>query len=151
MTTEIGPQIGSQAADFSLLNDQKQTIALNQLPATKGLLLAFIHGTWCSACVQTLFRLRQYEKMYLKEGFSVVAIAIDSPSALNIFRRSAQPVLGFPLLSDETETVHQNYGLYHIGAYLIIDHNLTIRGRFLDEKHQGWPGHFRIMEVMQAI
>lgn len=78
MATEMGPQIGSRAVDFTLLNDRKQSISLNQLPGDKGLLLTFIHGTWCSSCVQALFRLRQYEKIYAKEAFSVAIIAIDS-------------------------------------------------------------------------
>lgn len=151
MTTQTGLQTESHAVDFTLLNDQKQPVALHDLPGEKGLLLTFIHGTWCSSCVQTLYRLRQYEKIYAQEGFSVAAVAIDSPAALNVFRLSANPALSFPLLADEDEIIHKEYGLHHTGAYLVLDHNLTIRESFLDTNHQGWPGHFRILEAMRAL
>lgn len=151
MMNEIDPRIGSQAMDFTLLNDQEQPASLHDMVSEKGLLLTFIHGTWCVSCVQTLYRLRQYEKIYAQEGFFTAVVAIDSPSALNVFRLSAHPPLNIPLLSDENETVHHAYELHHVGAYLVLDHNLVICERFLDSNHQGWPGHFRILEAMRKI
>ena len=148
MYTRQGLSVGKRAPDFSLVDDRKQMVKLDNLMGRCGLILTFIHGTWCSACIQTIYRLRQYATVYMQNGFSIAVIASDSQSALNIFKLSAQPPVGFSLLDDKDGHVRQCYGLHQAGAYYIIDAEKTVREGFLDLGHLGWPGHSRILKAL---
>ena len=136
-------EVGDRAPDFSLIDDEKQIVKLDDLVRGCGLILTFIHGTWCSACIQTLYRLRQYAHLYMQKDFNVAVVASDSQSALHIFKLSSQPPVDFSLLDDEEGRVRGYYGLNQTGAYYIIDSKKIIREVFLDPAHQGWPGHSR--------
>jgi len=144
-----GLSVGNRAPDFSLIDDQKQIVKLDDLVSGCGLILTFIHGTWCSACIQTLYRLRQYARMYMQKDFTVAVVASDSQSALHIFKLSAHPPVDFSLLDDEDGRVRVCYSLHQAGAYYIIDSKKIIREVFLDTAHQGWPGHSRILKALE--
>ena len=150
MQQGIGPVVGLHAPDFTLRDEKNQSAPLKGIIGENGLLLAFIHGTWCSYCVQTLYRLRRHSAFYDQSGISLAVIAIDPPSALKVFKMSANPPLAYPLLADEDEQVHKLYGLEHIGAYIVIDVAGIVRSKFLDLDHHGWPGHARVLEAFAA-
>lgn len=151
MQQEIGPVVGLHAPEFTLHDEKNQSTPLKGIMGEKGLLLAFIHGTWCSHCVQTLYRLRRHSAFYEQAGIRLSVIAIDPPSALRVFKMSANPPLAYTLLADEDEQVHKLYELEHVGAYIVIDAAGIVRSKFLDFDHHGWPGHARVLEAFAVL
>jgi peroxiredoxin len=111
MTNKSVIEIGQPAPAFSVMNDEKACVHLVDLLQEQDLLLAFIHGTWCPHCVQTLYRLRRTAMTFANAGIGIAVVAIDAPAALNIFRKTAEPAISFTLLADEDESVHKTYGL----------------------------------------
>lgn len=102
--------VGHPAPDFTL-QARGRTYTLPQLLASQGLLLAFIHGTWCPACVDQLIRLRRRHRDYMNLNVQLAAIVGDQVAAVEAFEISAEPPLPFPLLADTDLTVSQTYGL----------------------------------------
>ena len=49
-------QVGQIAPNFIAIDDQKKQVSLTELIHHTHLLLAFIHGTWCPHCIQTIYR-----------------------------------------------------------------------------------------------
>jgi peroxiredoxin len=146
-----GLEIGQVVPDFSLPDYQANSVTLNDVLKHHGVLLTFIHGMWCPACIQTLYRLAQYADIYQAEGFGVAVIAHEQSGHLNVFKRSARPSVNYPLLADNEGTVRKRYHLTQIGAFFVIDQNKVVREKFLDVAHQGWPGHSRILTVMKRL
>lgn len=151
MAEELGPVVGEQVSDFTLPDDSSKPLSLQETMGAGGVLLTFIHGVWCSACVQAIYRLQRYANIYADQGVGVAIVAIDPPHRLSMFKLSARLPIAFPLLADEGREVHERYRLEQVGAYLLIDAAGVLRHKFLDLDHRGWPGHFSIQEAIQQM
>jgi peroxiredoxin len=143
-------EIGQPAPRFSATNDEKVCVHLPDLLQEHGLLLTFIHGTWCSHCVQTLYRLRRAAPVFTQAGIGIAVVAVDAPAVLRIFRQSASPAIAFPLLADEDENVHRTYGLVHASAYIALDQSGITRAVFPDPDHHSYPGHLPIIQALHT-
>lgn len=150
MTDQIMIEIGHSAPAFSLMSDEKNCVNLPDLLRGQDLLLAFIHGTWCPHCVQTLYRLRRAATTFSSAGIGIAVVAIDAPDALNIFRRTAEPSIPFVLLADEDEVAHKSYGLQHLSAYIALNNVGIVRAVFLDKDHHSYPGHTAIIQSLRS-
>ncbi|MBZ0277750.1 MAG: redoxin domain-containing protein [Anaerolineae bacterium] len=143
-------EIGQPAPHFSALNDDNVCVHLPDLLQENGLLLAFIHGTWCSHCVQTLYRMRRSASVFTQAGIGIAVVAVDAPATLRIFRQSAYPAIPFTLLADEDESVHGAYGLAHTSGYIALDQSGVIRAVFPDHDHHSYPGHLPIIQALRT-
>lgn len=146
---DIHLQIGQVAPHFSVVDDQKKPVHLEELTRHGNLLLAFIHGTWCPHCVQTIYRLRRAAATFAQEGIGIAVVAIDDPNTLSVFRQSAMPAIPFPLLADKDQAVHKAYHLEKMSAYIALDTSRMIRGLFLDADHHSYPGHSAIVQALR--
>ncbi|MDL1885505.1 redoxin domain-containing protein [Anaerolineae bacterium CFX8] len=147
-TVDIGLKVGQTAPHFSAVDDQKKPVHLEGLLENGKLLLAFIHGTWCPHCVQTIYRLRRAANTFAQEGIGIAVVAIDDPKTLGIFRQSAVPTIPFTLLADNDQSVHKAYHLEQVSAYIALDKAGIIRGVFIDADHHSYPGHAAIVQAL---
>ena len=149
MPEELGPVVGGTAVDFSLEDDSSHQIGMQQIVGENGVMLAFIHGTWCMGCVQTLYQLQRHAHTYEKEGVKIAVVSSDPPHRLNAFRRSAASNISFSLISDQKGALREQYNLHQASALLLIDKARTIQEKFVDPAHHRIPGHYKLLETVR--
>ncbi len=108
-------EIGQQAPDFTLFDDQMNPFTLSDLRGKKNVVLLFFPGAFTSVCTTELNTVNNDLDAYGSDT-QVVGISTDSPFALAEFRK----VHGFrfPLLSDHDAEVSAAYGAKY-------DHDFT--------------------------
>ena len=151
MSNQLGPRIDTVLTDFVLCDSAQLPIHLSDLLGEKGLLLAFIHGTWCPACVHTVRQLQRYTRQYASLGVRIAVVAADQPHRLDAFKRSAAINIDFPLLSDTDALLRRRYHLQEATAYFLIDDGQVLRSKYIDTDHQSLPGHARLMAELQTL
>jgi peroxiredoxin len=151
MSSLLGPVTGEILPDFVLCTSDQDTVRLVDLMGEKGMLLAFIHGTWCPACVHTVLQLQRYTRQYAGAGVRVAVVAADQAHRLDAFKRSAAISIDFPLLSDADSTLRHRLNLQEATAYLLVDSARELRGKYIDVDHLSLPGHYQLMGVLQTV
>lgn len=74
-----------KAPDIKLKALDGQTVQLYSLLKDGPVLINF-WATWCAPCKKEMIYLNEFEQKYKKDGFSVLAISIDSPKSLSQVR-----------------------------------------------------------------
>ena len=108
-------EIGQQAPDFTLFDDQMNPFTLSDHRGKKNVVLLFFPGAFTSVCTTELNTVSNDLDAYGSDT-QVVGVSTDSPFALAEFRK----VHGFrfPLLSDHDAEVSAAYGAKY-------DHDFT--------------------------
>jgi peroxiredoxin len=132
MTTTIGPAVGDHLVDFRLPDDSNALRTPETLAGEKGLLLVFVHGTWCASCVPTFYSLAKYAPVYQRDGVNVAIVTEDAPGTLATFKRSAPMPIDYALLSDSDETAHQDYKVGATRLWLLTDPDGVVRHKHID-------------------
>lgn len=102
--------VGSQAPDFTLMNQDRQPVTLS---AHRGnpVLLAFFPAAFSSVCQKELCTFRDSLARLEEVQAQVFGISVDSFFALKAFHD--QQRLTFPLLSDFNKQVIHTYGVFN--------------------------------------
>jgi peroxiredoxin len=98
--------------DFRLTNIDNQPIALAALRGARGLVLAFIHGTWCPYCIRQLKRLNAATPDLLAQGVGVACVTHDPLATVAAYQQTAQPPLRFTLLADSEPSLAHAYNVF---------------------------------------
>jgi mycoredoxin-dependent peroxiredoxin len=121
-------EVGQEAPDFSLRDQNGQTVELASFRGQKNVLLVFYPFAFSGTCTGELCQVRDELPRYQNDEVQVLAISIDSPFALKSFA-AAEGYL-FPLLADfwPHGAVAQKYGVFNDIA------GMANRGTFLIDK-----------------
>ncbi|MBS1587315.1 MAG: peroxiredoxin [Bacteroidetes bacterium] len=90
-------QIGQQAPDFTLRDNEKNKVSLSEQKG-KNVVLLFFPLAFTSTCTKELCYMRDNMAMYNNLDAQVYGISVDSLFSLNKFKQEQN--LNFPLLSD---------------------------------------------------
>jgi thioredoxin-dependent peroxiredoxin len=99
-----------KAPDFTLTNQQQQSVQLSQLLQQGRVLLYFYPKAMTPGCTVQACALRDSKTELAKKGVTVVGISTDSPARLAKFAQRDQ--LNFTLLADEDHKVADAYGVW---------------------------------------
>lgn len=147
---EIGPSVGHQIPEFQLQDEEGTIHHARDLRGSSGLLLIFVHGTWCASCVSTFYMLSKHTPIYHRHGINVAVLSADDPPALRNFKISAPKPINYTLLADADQGVHQQYNVGHAGLWLLADSSGVVRAKFVDETAHHPPPHSEILNAIQA-
>ena len=102
--------VGSQAPDFTLMNQDRKPVTLS---AQRGhpVVLAFFPAAFSSVCQKELCTFCDSLGRLNDCGAQVFGISVDTFFALKAFHDQQQ--LGFPLLSDFNKQVIRDYGVFN--------------------------------------
>ena len=96
----VGPAIGKQAPDISVVNTQEQAVNIKQLSSEQGLIILFFRSAdWCPFCKKHLIELNEHAEQFAKLGYGLAAISYDNTDILKTF--ADQKNISYPLLSDQ--------------------------------------------------
>ncbi len=99
-------QIGQQAPDFSLRDNQKNTVTLS-IQRGKNVVLLFFPLAFTSTCTKELCSVRDNIAFYNNTNAQVYGISVDSLFSLDKFKQEQN--LNFPLLSDFNKDASRAY------------------------------------------
>ena len=101
--------VGSKAPDFTLINTDRKEVSLKDFEG-KTLVINYFPAAFTSVCTKQLCSNRDELSFYNDIGVEVVAVSVDLPFSLNIFK--AQQNINFDLLSDFNKNMIRSYDMY---------------------------------------
>lgn len=107
MTTRLEP--GTTAPDFSLLNQDGESVSLADLRGEK-VILYFYPAAMTPGCTTQACDFRDSISSLQGAGYTVIGVSRDEPAKLASFRE--RDGLTFELLSDPDHAVHTAYGVW---------------------------------------
>src|SRR5467141_1303358 len=102
--------VGSKAPDFTLMNQDRQPVALSGLRG-KPVVLAFFPAAFSSVCTKELCTFRDSLATLNQAAAQVYGISVDTFFTLKAFHDSEK--LTFPLLSDFNKDTIRDYGVFN--------------------------------------
>src|SRR5580704_798446 len=99
-------QIGQQAPDFTLRDNEKNKVTLSEQRG-KNVLLLFFPLAFTSTCTKELCMMRDNIATYNNLNAQIYGISVDSLFSLDKFKKEQN--LNFPLLSDFNKVVSRAY------------------------------------------
>ena len=106
-------EVGSQAPDFTLRDQNNEEVTLSSFRGTKNVLVVFYPLAFSGVCTGELSQLRDDLDQFQNEDVQVVAASVDSVHTLKAW--SEQQGYQFPLLTDfwPHGRVAEDYGVFN--------------------------------------
>jgi peroxiredoxin len=135
----MAPEIGTEAPDFTLKNQDNQDVTLSSFRGDRNVLIVFYPFAFSGTCTGELTAVRDDLADFQNDDLQILAVSVDHPYTLKAW--AAAEGYTFPLLSDfwPHGAVAQAYGVFqeHRG--------MALRGTFLVDT----AGVIRFAEVNQ--
>lgn len=154
--------LNEKAPDFKLLDTDLRLRSLSEFVARgRYVVLVFFPGAFTSVCTKELCTFRDRMSMLNKLDAEVIAISVDSPFALRVFKELNK--LNFTLLSDYNREVIELYDvvLPQLGnlplrklakrAIIIIDPKNLVRYRWVSEDPGVEPNYDEIEDILRKL
>jgi peroxiredoxin len=124
--------VGEAAPHFTLPKSNGDVISLANCLLPNGVLVAFIHSTWCPECMRRVMSLRRTYWYVQRTNVNILLVTGQSQNSLNTFLISPESQMPFPVVSDESGEVFAQYGLdesqlHETRASFLIDRNGMIK------------------------
>jgi glutaredoxin-dependent peroxiredoxin len=150
--------VGSQAPDFTLKNQDRQPVTLSEQRGAP-VVLVFFPAAFSSVCQKELCTFRDSMAKLEQAKARVFGVSVDTFFALKAFHD--QQKLTFPLLSDFNKQVILDYGVFNedmIGlkgiakrAVFVLDENGVVRHREVLEDARNEPDYDRVLASLAAM
>ena len=154
----MSADVGSQAPDFTLTNQDRQPVTLSGLKG-RPVILAFFPAAFSSVCQKEMCTFRDSMAQLGKADAQVFGISVDTFFTLKAFQE--QQKLNFPLLSDFNKTAIRDYGVFNedmIGlkgiakrAVFVIDKDGVIRHREVLDDARNEPDYQRVFSSLAGL
>jgi peroxiredoxin (alkyl hydroperoxide reductase subunit C) len=124
----MAPEVGSQAPDFTLKDQNNQEVALSSFRGERAVLVVFYPFAFSGICTGELCAVRDDLGSFQNDDVQVLAVSVDHPFALKAW--AAAEGYEFPLLADfwPHGAVAQAYGVFNEAA------GFALRGTFLVDR-----------------
>jgi mycoredoxin-dependent peroxiredoxin len=133
----MAPQVGSEAPDFTLRNQNNEEVTLSSFRGKQNVLVVFYPFAFSGICTGELCAVRDDIGAFQNEDVQILAVSVDHPFALKAWSQAEK--YDFPLLSDfwPHGAVAKEYGVFEESR------GMALRGTFLVDK----SGVIRFAEV----
>jgi peroxiredoxin len=150
--------VGATAPDFTLTNQDRETVTLAGLRG-RPVVLAFFPAAFSSVCTKELCTFRDSLARLNEASAQVFGVSVDTFFTLKAFQTDQK--LGFPLLSDFNKQAIRDYGVYNedmIGlkgiakrAVFVIDKDGIVRHREVLEDARNEPDYDKVFAALAAL
>jgi len=133
----MAPQVGSEAPDFTLRNQNNEEVTLSEFRGRQNVLVVFYPFAFSGICTGELFAVRDDIGSFQNSDVQVLAVSVDHPFTLKAWSEAQN--YDFPLLADfwPHGAVAKAYGVFEESR------GMAVRGTFLVDK----SGVVRFAEV----
>ena len=125
--TAAAEHAAQKAPPFRLPDAKGAVIALEDFPGH--VLLINFWATWCTSCREELSELDRLYRQYRDNGFTIIAISVDT-SAERVAAFLKKKPVGFPVLTDTTGDVADAYRFSGLPAAFLIGRDGVIERRY---------------------
>ena len=121
----MAPEVGSEAPDFTVRDQNNQEVTLSSFRGDRTVLLVFYPFAYSNICTGELCAVRDDLAAFQNDDVQILALSVDHPFALKAW--SEAQGFDFPLLSDfwPHGAVAKAYGVFNDA------HGMAVRGTFL--------------------
>ena len=150
--------VGSNAPDFTLTNQDRQPVTLSAQRGTP-VVLAFFPAAFSSVCAKEMCTFRDGIGRLNQASAQVYGVSVDSFFALKAFHDHEK--LTFPLLSDFNKQVIRDYGVFNedmIGlkgiakrAVFVIDKDGVVRHREVLDDARNEPDYDKVFSLLASL
>ena len=150
--------VGSQAPDFTLTNQERQPVTLSGQRG-RPVVLAFFPAALSSVCTKELCTFRDSMAQLNAANAQVYGISVDTFFTLKAFHD--QQRYNFPLLSDFNKQAIRDYGVFNedmIGlkgiakrAVFVIDKDGVVRHREVLEDARNEPNYDKVFQTLSTL
>ena len=154
----MAADVGSKAPDFTLMNQDRESVTLSQLKG-KPVVLAFFPAAFSGVCQKELCTFRDSMGALNNASAQVFGISVDTFFALKAFQD--QQKLNFPLLSDFNKEIIREYGVFNedmIGlkgiakrAVFVLDKDGIVRHREVLEDARNEPDYKKLLDSVASL
>jgi peroxiredoxin len=120
--------IGTQAPDFTLINQDMEKISLSDFQGKK-VVLAFYPGAFTSTCTSEMCNIRDKIAKLEELDNQILGISVNDPFSNKAFHE--ENVLTFPLLCDYNRIVVKQYNVYHENFAGLVGYTSAKRSIFI--------------------
>ena len=155
----MAAEVGSKAPDFTLVNEDRVNVTLNEELKKGSVVLAFFPGAFSGTCTKELCTVRDTMSTFNSMNARVLGISTDTFFALKAW--ADQQHFGFPLLSDYNKDVIKAYGVVNpdmIGlkniakrAVFVIDKSGVVRYREVLDDARNEPDYAKLNEALGSL
>ena len=133
----MAPEVGTQAPDFTVKDQNNQQVTLSSSRGERDVLLVFYPFAFSGICTGELCAVRDDLAAFQNDDVQILPVSVDHPFALKAWAQAEG--FDFPLLSDfwPHGAVAKVYGVFN------DVHGMAVRGTFLIDK----AGIVRFAEV----
>jgi peroxiredoxin Q/BCP len=122
-------EIGSEAPNFSLPNQDSELISLNSFRGQNSVLLYFYPKAMTPGCTTQACGIRDSIDQFERNGVKVLAVSPDTPDKLKKF--VDKEALNFILLSDSDHAVAERYGAWGLKKFMGKEYMGILRYTYL--------------------
>ncbi|HEY2152596.1 MAG TPA: peroxiredoxin [Vicinamibacterales bacterium] len=154
----MSAEVGSKAPEFTLTNQDRETVTLSGLKG-QPVVLAFFPAAFSSVCTKELCTFRDSIAQLGKAKAQVFGVSVDTFFTLKAFQDAQK--LTFPLLSDFNKVAIRDYGAFQedmIGmkgiakrAVFVIDKDGIVRHREVLEDARNEPNYDAVFSTLAAL
>jgi peroxiredoxin len=151
--------VGAQAPDFTLPNQDREPVTLRAQLAKGPVLLAFFPAAFSGTCTTEMCTFRDSAAELAKVNAQVIGVSVDTFFALKAWQDAER--LPFPLLSDFNKTAIRQYGVVNpdmIGlkdiakrSVFVIDRGGVVRYREVLDDARNEPDYAKIMQALAGL
>jgi peroxiredoxin (alkyl hydroperoxide reductase subunit C) len=124
----MAPQVGSEAPDFTLRNQNNEEVTLSEFRGKQNVLVVFYPFAFSGICTGELCAVRDDIGSFQNDDVQVLAISVDHPFTLKAWSQAQN--YDFPLLADfwPHGAVARAYGVFE------ENRGMSLRGTFLVDR-----------------
>ena len=152
-------EVGAKAPDFSLVNQDRESVRLSDVVKKGPVVLAFLPGAFSGTCTAEMCNFRDSSSELNKTGAQVLGVSTDTFFALKAW--ADQQKFNFPLLSDYNKDVIRQYdvvnpdmiGLKDIAkrAVFVIDGTGVVRHREVLDDARNEPDYDKVRQTLASV
>jgi peroxiredoxin len=151
--------VGAKAPDFTLPNQDRESVTLSDKLKNGPVVLAFFPAAFSSVCQQEMCTFRDSVSDLNESNAQVLGVSTDTFFALKAWGDSQK--LNFPLLSDYNKDVIRKYGVVNpdmIGlkdiskrAVFVIDRDGVVKHREVLDDARNQPDYGKVRQSLTAM
>ncbi len=152
-------EVGAKAPDFTLPNQDRESITLTDQLKSGPVVLAFFPAAFSGVCTNEMCTFRDSIAELNKSSAKVLGISVDTFFALKAWADAQK--LNFPLLSDFNKDVIRKYGVVNpdmIGlkdiakrAVFVIDKSGVVRYREVLDDARNEPNYEKVKQAVASL
>lgn len=150
-------EAGNQLDDFTLIDANGKPVHLADVTAEDGVVVGFLHGTYCAQCMQQLTRGNSYAAALREHGVSLAWVLEDDPVNIASYQIAAMPSPQFAMLPDSSPSIKTRLGIGEHPAesdtpsILYIDPERIVRYIEIAENPHAPPDMPKLIATIDAV